>query len=68
MTSKQQEGQQKEAQKIEARREYKCPECGQPAYYMGLDFKAPKKTDKKAWARVRAFIQSGKVYYRGSQD
>ena len=68
MTKKQQQGQQKEAQKFEATREYKCPDCGSAAYYMGQDFKAPKKTDVRAWAQVRAFIQSGKVYYRGSQD
>ncbi len=32
---------------------------------MGIDFKAPKKTDSKAWVEVEKFILSGKVYYRG---
>jgi hypothetical protein len=48
-------------------RPYKCPDCGRVTYFMGLDFKAPKRTDVKAWREVQAFILSGKVYYRGSQ-
>jgi|GEM_PF-6166007 len=35
---------------------------------MGIDFKAPKKSDAKAWLEVKEFIQSGRVYYRGSQS
>jgi hypothetical protein len=34
--------------KSTAGRSYKCPDCGGLAHFMGLDFKAPKKTDAKA--------------------
>ncbi len=36
-------------------------------HYMGIDFKAPKKSNIKAWDEAKSFIESGKVYYRGSQ-
>ncbi len=68
MTSAQQENQQLEANLLNSNREYKCPECGGTTHFMGIDFKAPKKSDTKAWKEVQAFILSGKVYYRGSQD
>ena len=67
MLSEQQSAQQREAGMLNSRT-YKCPDCGDPAHFMGVDFKAPKKSDAKAWQGVQAFIQSGKVYYRGSQD
>ena len=67
MTSEQQRGQQNEARRTEGSREYKCPDCGGPAAYMGQDFKAPKKSDRKAWEKAQAFIQSGKIFYRGSR-
>ena len=65
MTSQQQEGQHREIKQFEAERTYKCPDCGGETHFMGLDFKAPKKTDTKAWREAQAFIQSGKVFYRG---
>ena len=66
MPSKQRTAQQREANGFNQRL-YKCPDCGGPTHFMGIDFKAPKKSDAKAWHEVKAFIQSGKVYYRGSQ-
>ena len=68
MTSEQQAGQVREAAEFANHRVYKCPDCGGLTHFMGLDFKAPKKLDVKAWQQVKAFIESGKVYYRGSQD
>jgi len=68
MTSEQQAGQVREAAEFANDRVYKCPDCGGLTHFMGLDFKAPKKLDVKAWQQVKAFIESGKVYYRGSQD
>jgi hypothetical protein len=65
MTNEQQKGQLRAADSIEGGRECKCPDCGGPASYMGQDFKAPKKSDRKAWEKAQAFIQSGKVFYRG---
>lgn len=65
MTADQIAGQSKEASQFEEEREYKCPNCGGKAHFMGQDFKAPKMTDVKAWAKVERFIASGKIYYRG---
>lgn len=67
MTSEQQKGQTEAAKHFESHREYKCPDCGDQAFFMGTDFKAPKITDVKAWQEAQAFIESGKVYYRGVQ-
>ena len=66
MPSEQGREQQLEAHKVNTR-SYKCPDCGGVAHFMGIDFKAPKKADAKAWLKVKAFVLSGKVYYRGSQ-
>ena len=68
MSSQQREGQQREVEQFETERTYKCPDCGGQTHFMGIDFKAPKKTDTKAWREVQTFIQSGKVFYRGSQS
>ena len=65
MTSDQVAGQMQEVARLEADREYKCPDCGGETSFMGQDFKAPKKSDVKAWAAVHTFIASGKIYYRG---
>ena len=67
MLSEQQAAQQREANELNIR-SYKCPDCGGRAHFMGIDFKAPKKSDAKAWLEVKEFIQSGRVYYRGSQS
>ena len=68
MTTAQQAGQQHEADQLNKYREYKCPDCGGPTQFMGIDFKAPKKSDATAWKEVQAFIRSRKVYYRGVQN
>lgn len=67
MTAEQVKGQIKEVLEFEASREYKCPDCGSKCSYMGKDFKAPKKADIRGWKEAETFIQSGKVFYRGSQ-
>ena len=66
MTSEQSRGQSREAEEFEAQRAYKCPDCGGPCFYMGIDFKAPKKADVKAWKQAERVIQSGKAFYRGT--
>jgi len=63
MLSQQQEAQQREADEANART-YKCPDCGSPTHYMGLNFKAPKRADEKGWSDVQSFILSGGTYYR----
>ncbi len=68
MTSEQQKGQKEEADKFNNEQEYKCPDCGSPTTFMGQDFKAPKKNDIKGWKKAKEFIESGKVFYRGSQN
>ncbi|MFX9061614.1 hypothetical protein ABTN34_17430, partial [Acinetobacter baumannii] len=65
MTSEQQSAAIREAWARDEATERKCPDCGGKTFRMGIDFKAPKKGDLKAWAEVEKFILSGKVYYRG---
>ena len=67
MSSAQAAGQAAEAE-VTNGRVYKCPDCGQPVHFMGLDFKAPRKADKKAWRDVEAFVLAGHVYYRKSRE
>jgi hypothetical protein len=65
MTSEQQSAAIREAWERDAAMERRCPDCGGKTFRMGIDFKAPKKGDLKAWVDVERFILSGKVYYRG---
>lgn len=65
MTNEQQNGQWKEAEQTNSR-SYKCPDCGGQTYSMGLDFKAPKRSDVKGWRKVETSIISGHKYYRGA--
>jgi len=39
--------------------ELPCPNCGGIAYNLGRHFKAPKKTDKKQWAKIRFLVDNG---------
>jgi DNA-directed RNA polymerase subunit RPC12/RpoP len=64
MTDEQSRAQQREVTEFEEIRKYNCPDCGQPAHYMGLDFKAPSKGNTQAWKEVRLFIEAGKLYVR----
>ena len=41
----------------------KCPDCGSPMNSMGPDFKAPRKTDKKQWAKVALLFEHGFAYH-----
>lgn len=65
MTGEQRLAQLREAQRLNVERLYVCPNCGGACHFMGLDFKAPKITDIKAWRRAEDFIRSGRVFYRG---
>lgn len=40
-----------------------CPQCKQPMFDMGLDFKAPPKTDAKQWAKIRILADHGFTYH-----
>ena len=66
MTAEQRLAQHREALRLNEERPYICPNCGGQCHFMGLDFKAPKVSDLKAWREVESFIRSGKVYYRGT--
>jgi len=66
MTGKQQRGQVREVEEYNKNRGYKCPDCGGTTYYMGTDYKEPKKNDIKRWKKAEQHIKSGKVFYRGS--
>lgn len=37
----------------------KCPECREEMADLGLDFKAPRQTDKKAWAIIQGMYRAG---------
>ena len=64
-TSGQQSASIREAWQRDEALERKCPDCGGKTARMGMDFKAPRKNDLKAWTEVEKFIASGKTYYRG---
>jgi DNA-directed RNA polymerase subunit RPC12/RpoP len=64
MTSEQAAGQQRESERFANSHQYKCPDCGGQAYFIGIDFKAPKRSDVKEWREVEQFIRSGKLYNR----
>ena len=47
----------------EVRRESaKCPQCRAPMGNMGLDFRAPKQTDKEQWRKVELLFENGINY------
>ena len=37
----------------------KCPECGGSAHNFGRHFKAPKKSNKKQWDKIRFLLEHG---------
>lgn len=39
--------------------ELKCPNCGGVSHNLGRHFKAPKKTDKSQWKKVRFLFDHG---------
>ena len=41
----------------------KCPECGEPMVDMGLDFKAPRQADAKAWRIVQGMCKTGHAFH-----
>ena len=40
----------------------RCPDCANRMANMGMDFKAPKRTDTKAWKIVEGMYQIGAIY------
>ena len=36
-----------------------CPQCAEPAHFMGRAFKAPKKSDKEQWQKVERLWNAG---------
>ena len=42
---------------------HKCPECGEPMIDMGLDFKAPKQNDAKAWRTLQCLYRVGHAFH-----
>lgn len=41
------------------RRSTRCPQCGDPIYDMGLDFKAPRRRDIEQWKKVEVLYHNG---------
>jgi DNA-directed RNA polymerase subunit RPC12/RpoP len=65
MEQEQQVAQWKEAERFEATRVYKCPDCGEAAHFMGVDFKAPRRSDVRGWRNAAALVATGKQFTRG---
>lgn len=65
MPEEQRKAQWAETVQSQEQRNHVCPNCGGAAYFMGIDFKAPKTTDVRGWKAAEDFIRSGKVFYRG---
>lgn len=40
-------------------KEMACPDCGGVAHNFGRHFKAPKKSDRKQWEKVRFLFEHG---------
>ncbi len=40
-----------------------CPDCGEAMADMGLDFKAPTRTNRKAWQHLRALYAVGITFH-----
>ena len=50
--------------KRELKREpYACPQCGNPMFEMGRQFKAPAQTDVKQWRKVEALVRGGITFH-----
>ena len=48
-----------------------CPNCGGIAHNFGRHFKAPKKTDKKQWEKIRFLFEHGFAFQKiriGSEE
>ncbi len=41
-----------------------CPDCGKPLVGLGLAFKPPKQTDRRAWKRLEAAARAGKRFFK----
>lgn len=41
-----------------------CPLCNQATFNVGRNFKAPKKSDKKQWEKVRFLIEHGFLFQK----
>jgi hypothetical protein len=41
----------------------KCPQCGRLMADLGLSFKAPKKTDEKAWRIIEGMYRIGHAFH-----
>jgi len=44
-------------------REIMCPDCKNPMVDMGLDFRAPRKTDIEAWQILKALAENGFTFH-----
>lgn len=42
---------------------HNCPDCNQPMIDMGLDFKAPRQSDEKAWRTLLGMFRVGHVFH-----
>lgn len=50
-------------QKKYREKEYKCPQCREEMFNIGLDFKAPKKDKVKEWEIIRSMYRLGRTFH-----
>jgi hypothetical protein len=41
-----------------------CPDCGKPLIGLGLTFKPPKQTDRRAWRKLEAAARAGNRFLK----
>ena len=41
-----------------------CPDCGKPLIGLGLTFKPPKQTDRRAWRKLEAATRAGNRFLK----
>lgn len=49
-------------------KEQACPDCGQPIDLMGRSFKAPKKSDREQWEKIRRLWEAGFRFHSYRSD
>ncbi len=48
-------------------RRYKCPQCAQDMAHLGRSFKAPRKTEKQQWEKVRRLWSAGYRFHTNTR-
>ena len=41
-----------------------CPDCGRPLSGLGLAFRAPKRSNRRAWKQIEAAVRGGCRFWK----